>query len=762
MSPTVEMNFTSSDKPTTAPTVVNPWYVDLFKSREHETATSTETDDNVDGSTLSADDDEIGSSRRNLGVESLDSLYQTDMDADERASLLAALDSQPQLPDKQCEPWLPTIVPRQRTTSETWAGASPDPSSRAFSASATSRPRKLHQSFLQARTGLIDHTALRDSWLTSSLPINIEKYSNRHNKLEIKELPLIVPDMTSETSRFHRTVVNYGDKHPLDAARNDADDSYRPLRIKFVTDDLLDYPTRVASRSSDARESDMAAAVAKVEAITGDIIPSIADLYAGALSVVPSIDNIFPVSGSSRTDKCGEASFPQHHLNEGVPDADTLIYVTLDGAQCTDGITSYASVCSFDQHLRPFIGNLVICLDTIATTSRGEVTEKETLRLATSLTVQVGKILGLSTSLFQHYINPDTGKAWGATKKKVTCVDGKTLEVSVPNILLSTAESDDHGRASMSNPSFLITSPTVRQVVRNHFDCQTLSGARLDREPTSCFGESLDTRYHFDENMSKLGSSADMAYSLSPLTLALFEDSSWYKADFSTATVPLFGRGAGCGFVEGECVGKSYSVPDYSNDMYCGDIVESEITFDRKPSSCDYTHNHKADCEVLLQKDAKGGISVIKGNDGADHQCPMRTENIISCFDTSNDGEMKGEVYSANSRCFDTNTPSSVCLQSYCNAVDSKIDIVVDGKVHQCDYEGQEVNLGDYSIICPRLAVICPHLVCPSSCSGKGVCDYCRDVPTCICDNPFDQTPGCWGELLQNEWLMVEMAKQHL
>ena len=104
-----------------------------------------------------------------------------------------------------------------------------------------------------------------------------------------------------------------------------------------------------------------------------------------------------------------------------------------------------------------------------------------------------------------------------------------------------------------------------------------------------------------------------------------------------------------------------------------------------------------------------------------------------------------GLLYSDNSRCFETNV-NAVCLESYCNSVDSKIDIVIDGKVHQCDYEGQliDIDMG-YFVRCPRLAVVCPHLVCPANCSGKGVCDYCKEVPECICDNPFDESKGCFG-----------------
>lgn len=735
MSPTISFN--TSAPTTSSPTLskTNPWYIDMFKSREHESSTSF-IDDSIES--MSLDDDEVEPlSRRNLGTESMDSFYQTDLDAHQGGDII--FHDQSPLPDKQCESWLPSIVPRRKTVSETWAGGSPDPASRGFSAQATSRPRKLHPSYLQARGGFADQSPLHDSWLTSSVPINVPKYAARHSSKQLKEIALDVPEM-SESSRLYKIFVNYGENPVFSGA--DTPENYQPLRISFFTEDLLDYPSKLTASIGEVGEYTLAQIVAKIEAITGDVLPSIKELFSGALSVVHSVDNIFPSPASSNTEMCGEASFPQHHLKEGVPNADTLIYVSLNGARCSDTTTSYAYVCTFDQYFRPLVGNLVICLDAIEGL-HGEVTEQETLYLAASLTKEVAKILGLSTSLFQYYVDPETGNARGATKKNVTCVNGDVEEMYVPNMLLPTIESGDHRRDDMDYPSFIISSPTVKQVVRNHFDCQSISGARLDRNPVTCFGGALDLRYHFDEDFAP-GSSADMAYSLTPLTLALFRDSSWYQADFSKATTPIFGRGAGCGFIEGECVSKSYSVPEYSRDFFCGDVVRGELLFDRTPSSCDYTHNHKADCEVLIQHTSQGASNIMTGNSKANPLCPMRTDNIISCSDASNSAHMVGEVYSPYSRCFNTNTPNSVCLQSFCNAVDSKIDIVLDGRVHQCDYEGQEVDLGPYSIVCPRLAVVCPHLACPGNCGGKGICDYCSEVPKCICDNPFDDSLGCW------------------
>jgi len=36
--------------------------------------------------------------------------------------------------------------------------------------------------------------------------------------------------------------------------------------------------------------------------------------------------------------------------------------------------------------------------------------------------------------------------------------------------------------------------------------------------------------------------------------------------------------------------------------------------------------------------------------------------------------------------------------------------------------------------------------VCPSNCSGKGVCDYSLEVPSCVCFNKADRSASCDGK----------------
>jgi len=128
------------------------------------------------------------------------------------------------------------------------------------------------------------------------------------------------------------------------------------------------------------------------------------------------------------------------------------------------------------------------------------------------------------------------------------------------------------------------------------------------------------------------------------------------------------------------------------------------------------------------------------------HHCPMQSKHLAPC---SSNGKamasLAGESFGESSRCYETDANVPVCLETVCNQVDKTLSIIVNGKSFYCAYHGQEINVEEgYSVKCPRIAVVCPDLVCPSDCSGKGVCDYCKEVPQCICDDPHDQSPGCW------------------
>lgn len=498
---------------------------------------------------------------------------------------------------------------------------------------------------------------------------------------------------------------------------------------------------------------------ARIEAYTETVFPSVVETWGMALQINSALDNIIVPHAFSTA--CGVTPIPEEHLNEGVADSDVLIYVGMrDEASCSIDSRPQITVCHFDQQMRPLIGSLSICLDEM-TVQQDNVYANESLRHTALISQLVGRFLGLSPNLFKYFRDPETGQLWGERKVEVSCsgvgidVDSQDevkQEIMISNIIQELEVRDESSR------KWEISSPRVKQVVRNHFDCQTLRGARLaaptmqsgpEDGSSECTFFDLDLRYHFDEDMTAISHNADAANRVSPLSLALLEDSSWYKANFFSAATPTFGRGAGCGFVESSCISRG-NVPDYAEGYFC---ATAESPGSR--SGCDYTHHHKAGCnldtdagppeEYQYFLDPQYGAEF----DDMDY-CPMRSKHLVPCS-SSGGGEkhllqqLDGESFEESSRCFETDANVPVCLEAVCNPEDKTLSIIVQGKVFYCAFHGQVINVDvGFSVICPRIAAVCPELVCPSNCSGAGVCDYCKEVPKCICNSPYDQTDGCW------------------
>merc|ERR1712232_1008657 len=121
-------------------------------------------------------------------------------------------------------------------------------------------------------------------------------------------------------------------------------------------------------------------------------------------------------------------------------------------------------------------------------------------------------------------------------------------------------------------------------------------------------------------------------------------------------------------------------------------------------------------------------MSSLEENDST-YTCPMRTKNAVSCLDSNFSSITSGEVFGPDSKCFDT-TVSSICLQANCNIHTHKVDIIYNGSTHTCNYAGETLHLPPITAIddvitiqCPKLETICSNIICPSDCSGKGMCD---------------------------------------
>ena len=175
----------------------------------------------------------------------------------------------------------------------------------------------------------------------------------------------------------------------------------------------------------------------------------------------------------------------------------------------------------------------------------------------------------------------------------VQCVGGqprKNMAIASDNTVRYKEEKVKYGIEKEQRGYYEVVLPTVAQVARNHFNCQELDGARLENQPTSedCLGSHFDERTWFTEFMSAVYDE-DAAY-FSPLTLAFLEDTGWYKSDFRHSENSPFGLGAGCKFVEKDCI-VNEEVPDYSRGFFCNDKNGQEW-------SCGPSHDFRGKCDL--------------------------------------------------------------------------------------------------------------------------------------------------------------------
>ncbi|KAF4020833.1 hypothetical protein G4228_012752 [Cervus hanglu yarkandensis] len=97
----------------------------------------------------------------------------------------------------------------------------------------------------------------------------------------------------------------------------------------------------------------------------------------------------------------------------------------------------------------------------------------------------------------------------------------------------------------------LLVTPRVVDEARKHFNCPILEGMELENQ--GGMGTELN---HWEkrllENEAMTGSHTQNRV-LSRITLALMEDTGWYKANYSMAEKLDWGRGMGCDFVRRSC-----------------------------------------------------------------------------------------------------------------------------------------------------------------------------------------------------------------
>lgn len=424
---------------------------------------------------------------------------------------------------------------------------------------------------------------------------------------------------------------------------------------------------------------------------------------------------------------------------------------------------AFATNCQNDQLDRPTVGYAGICFAPLNTNDRSTKTHQR--RLLT-IAHEITHILGVNSYDFPYFYSHETGQPrtprnqWNRpSTESVLCVDGTRQTVEIP--------SEDTLRPITTANGYIayeIVTETVRNVVRNQFDCQTVVGGRLENQPTGdsdCFGSHWDHRLFNNEFMAAVYTGSTQY--VTALTLALLEDSGWYKPNYLVAQTSPFALGAGCDFAKDECVGDNGFVPAWARGTYCDSAASIGCTPDKHlVAYCDISKwdgNLPSGYQYFEDPSVGGGLQQMDF-------CPAYTTifrfevdsevRVLDCTDSTLNGawvQKKDEVFGGNSRCIEHASGSRpLCLEVICgtNGRDTgKVIFDVNGRRLRCRYSGEVLKLpSGTEVICPSFEQTCPESMCPGNCSGRGRCDYSLSPPQCECFNRQDTSPLC----LESPW----------
>jgi len=536
--------------------------------------------------------------------------------------------------------------------------------------------------------------------------------------------------------------------------------TYNPMRIKLITTSLETQRTSAENGQ-------------KVDFIMQKILPRMSDFWRDALSVVPVAGNlVIQINELASRKFCGDSEFtevPPSHFTDGVADADLILYVSGQPSTrfCGPSTLAVAVACNFDQFDRPTAGAINFCLNQVTLDEDGSAHEATISDNVDVAIHEAAHVLGMSSNSYRYFWDPESGlprTPRGFVSQTVTCVDGEERSLFLPDENTLLFEEAENGQRYAT-----IVTKTVRTVARNQFDCQSLSGGQLENQPTgsgSCTGDHWDERMYYPEALSGVISSATNI--LSPITLALLEDSGWYKANFTKSKVSPWGHGVGCDFVNKPCLvtqGSETIVPDYGRGFFC-----------TKSSGrgCSASHDYKMGCTVIdyslfySQNSPEAKFQYFQNDPAlggprqADY-CPLYGSTYKSnirehdCRNPENgDGlGLFSEYYGDNSLCVETTSGEGRCYESKCIKDDHLVLIKVRGVYHECisDFQSISVKTSDLGVLpvtitCPRLASACPDMFCPANCAGRGICNFNSQIngttrPRCLCFNESDTSPGC-------------------
>merc|ERR1719361_2921870 len=469
---------------------------------------------------------------------------------------------------------------------------------------------------------------------------------------------------------------------------------------------------------------------------------------------------------------CGEVEVPEQHLDvcrvcnafgqncmtkgpnrpgPGIADADFVFYISaMQTERCQKGMTvAYAAHCQQESALdRPIAGHANLCPGSISTK------RQELDILLSTVKHEMLHALGFSVSLFAFYRDsegrPLTPR--GENEKPKLNEELQTRQWS-DRVIRKEKRRWKVRAGYVTKEVQVVVTPKVREEVRKHYGCDTLSGAELEDQ-----GEEGTALTHWEkrlfENEAMTGTHTQNPI-YSRITMALMEDTGWYLPNYDMADNFKWGRNLSCNFALNSCLewmetrqSQGLSIHPYCNKVK-RDPLETECTDDRSSVALCNLVQHSNLLPPIFQN-FKSIPHVIESDVGffggsvalADY-CPYiqeftwRSNNVVvrgsHCMYEENnpspDRNFALESYGVKSKCFDHTDKmweemncdqvrqwqhwGSGCYKYHCK--NGRLHIEVLNHTFTCFYPQQEIKvslvahswLHSGSLVCPPCQEIC-------------------------------------------------------
>uniref|UniRef100_A0A7I5ED49 Leishmanolysin-like peptidase n=1 Tax=Haemonchus contortus TaxID=6289 RepID=A0A7I5ED49_HAECO len=466
---------------------------------------------------------------------------------------------------------------------------------------------------------------------------------------------------------------------------------------------------------------------------------------------------------------CLDIECPTKQYNWGgkLTSADFVLFVSVIEGNCGKQTLAYAQHCALDKDSnRPIAGHVNVCPSQFH-----KMKSNEFGQWIATIKHELIHAFVFSSSLFQLF--PGAGKMQREGEMTV-----------IPNVVHRFTRQDwETANGAMKHNVYMMVTPKVREEARRHFNCSTLEGAEIENQggPATASGH-WEKRVFENEAMSGV---ATQVYAISRLTLALFEDSGWYKVNYDKAEPMMWGRNLGCNFATKSCLtwmkfnpSNPYPFCKEYEDVRCSVTrtakVRCTLLPKPEPPPPEYNYNIKG-----LYYDKKGkpvyGLGVVYIAD----YCPYyRVYGDVSREDSDTRCTFSGnmnynnyslEVFSPTARCFNIDGGITVenreatyswmhnvgCYETICknNLLMIKTQ---NSKFYPCYRGGQIIHVEKRvrMVGTVKFRIVCPS--CPELC-GAQFCAPDKNVNQRIGD-PTRSAMKPWAQLVPVALLMLFLS----